>query len=37
MLVIMEIMLFRKLCIGFGLNLNLAPGIKVGFDFVVEN
>ena len=28
---------FRKLCNGFGLNLNLEPGNKVDFDFVVEN
>ena len=32
-----EISLFRKLCNGIGLNLNLEPGNKVDFDFVVEN
>ena len=32
-----EISLFRKLYNGFGLNLNLEPGSKVGFDFVVES
>ena len=34
---VVEILLFRKLCNGFGLNLTLEPGIKVHFDFVVEN
>ena len=32
-----EILSFRKLFNGFGLNLNLEPGNKVDFDFVVEN
>ena len=32
-----QISLFRKLCNGFGLNLNLEPGSKVDFDFVVGN
>ena len=34
---VVEILSFRKLCNGFGLNLNLEPGNKVDFDFVVEN
>ena len=32
-----EISLFRKLCNGFGLNLNLELGSKVDFDFVAES
>ena len=32
-----EILLFGKLHSGFGLSLSLEPGIKVDFDFVVEN
>ena len=32
-----EILLFRKLFNGFGQNLNLEPGSKVDFDFVVES
>ena len=34
---VVEILLFRKLCNGFGLNLNLEPGNKVDFDFVLES
>ena len=35
---VVEILLFRELCNdGFGLNLNLEPGSKVDFDFVVES
>ena len=33
---VVEILLFRKLCNGFGTNLNLEPGNKVDFDFVVR-
>ena len=33
---VVEILFFRKLCNGFGLNLNLEPGNKVDVDFVVE-
>ena len=34
---VVKILLFRKLCNGFGLNLNLEPGNKADFDFVVES
>ena len=34
---VVEILSFRKLCIGFVLNLKLEPGNKVDFHFVVEN
>ena len=34
---VVEISLFRKLCSGFSLSLSLELGIKVDFDFVVEN
>ena len=34
---VVEILLVRKLCNCFGLNLNLELGIKVDFDFVVGN
>ena len=34
---VVETLHFKKPCNDFGLNLNLEPGIKVVFDFVVEN
>ena len=34
---VVGILLFRKLCNGFGQNLNLEPGSTVDFDFVVES
>ena len=34
---VVGILLFRKLFNGFGQNLNLEPGSKVDFDFVVES
>ena len=34
---VVGILLFRKLCNGFGQNLNLELGSKVDFDFVVES
>ena len=34
---VVEISLFRELCNDFGRSLSLEPGIKVDFDFAVEN